>query len=237
MTVSALFFGGLLSLRRQPVEWYTGVASILFNCPGLREVLLLLNAREISRGVMDSLLAAGHSVGVQPGGIYEQLHSDHRREQAFFPPNLTFIRLAMAHGTPLLPLYLFGENQLYATSPLLQALARFVYGLTGIPALIPLGRWGLPTIVPKPRHVAIRFGRPVHVGPPQKEPSDAAVEEVYIRYTAELNRLWNEHKAALPPEVAAQGLNIVRRTRPVQPPQAKLGRAAATNGCADAARH
>jgi hypothetical protein len=53
----------------------------------------------------------------------------------------------------------------------------------------------------------------VLVGPPQKEPSDADVEDVFARYTSELGRLFHEHKDALPPEVAAHGLRIVRRVK------------------------
>jgi len=40
-----------------------------------------------------------------------RLESDHRREAAFFPPRLGFVKAAMRHGVPLLPAYIFGENQ------------------------------------------------------------------------------------------------------------------------------
>ncbi|KAJ1624323.1 diacylglycerol acyltransferase-domain-containing protein [Pavlovales sp. CCMP2436] len=220
-TYSALCYGGLLSLLRQPVRWYTGVASILFKVPLLRQILLLLNARRCDASVLRALLAEGHSVGLQPGGIAEQLRTTHMQEQAFFPPNLSFLRLALEHGTPLLPVYIFGENQLFRTTPTLQRFARRIFALSGIPAVVPLGRWGLPWLIPRPTNVLIAFGQPVYAGPPQ-EPTDAAVEEVFTRYSAELNRLFEEHKdARLPSEIAARGLTIVRRTRPVQPPKAK----------------
>ncbi|KAG8467291.1 hypothetical protein KFE25_000607 [Diacronema lutheri] len=214
LTFSALFFGALLSIRRQPVRWRTAVASLLFRVPLLREVLLLVGAREVTPGVMRALLAAGHSVGVQPGGIPEQLRTSQTREHAFFPPNLTFVRLAIEHGTPLLPVYLFGENQLFSTRPALQRLARAVHARFGLPAIIPLGRWGLPWPVPRRARVHIRFGRPVPVGPACARPSEEVVNEVFARYTAELRRLFDEHKALLPAGVAARGLTIVRRVRP-----------------------
>lgn len=55
----------------QPVAWYSGIAPLLFNVPGFREVALLLNARSVERPVLARLAAAGLTVGVQPGGIPE----------------------------------------------------------------------------------------------------------------------------------------------------------------------
>ena len=210
----ALSIGGLLSLERQPIRWYPVVASVIFRFPLLREVVLLLGGREATKETISAIIEAGHSVGVQPGGIFEQLRTSHAREHAFFPPNLTFVRLAIEHGTPLLPVYLFGENQLFSTRPALQRLARFIRRWTGVPLIIPFGRWGLPWIVPRRTRVRIRFGRPVPVGPACARPSDEAVDAVFARYSAELHRLFDEGKSTLPADVAARGLTIVRRTRP-----------------------
>lgn len=210
-TFSALFIGALLSLEGRPIQWYTGIATILFKIPVLRELLVLLDARQVTHAVLDRLLGAGRSVGLQPGGIPEQLRTSHEQEQAIFAPNVTFCRLALQHGVPLLPCYLFNENQLYETTPARQRFSRKVFAATGVPLILVTGRWGLPWIVPRPTTINVRFGRPVEVGPPQKAPSAAAVEELYARYVAELRRLFDEHKALLPPEVAARGLVVSRR--------------------------
>ena len=211
-TFSALFIGALLSLEGRPIRWSTGIATILFRVPVLREVLALLDAREVTHAVLDRLLGAGRSVGLQPGGIPEQLRTSHEQEQAIFAPNVAFCRLALRHGVPLLPCYLFNENQLYATTPARQRLSRQIFAATGFPLILVTGRWGLPWIVPRPTNISVRFGRPVEVGPPQQAPSAAAVEELFARYVAELRRLFDEHKALLPPDVAARGLAVSRRT-------------------------
>ena len=57
------------------------------------------------------LAAAGLTLGVPPGGIPEPLISDSSREVAVFSERAGFVRLAMKHGTALLPAYIFGENQ------------------------------------------------------------------------------------------------------------------------------
>lgn len=110
-TTMAFMHCGNHSVQGKPLTWYPGIAPLLFNVPFFREAALLLNARSVTAKTLDKLAAAGRTVGVQPGGIPEQLHSDHTREIAFFPPKLGFIRLAMRHGVDLLPAYIFGENQ------------------------------------------------------------------------------------------------------------------------------
>ena len=205
---------GQLSVTAQPLTWYPGVAPVLFQVPLLREALLLLNARSVTGKVVERLAAAGLNVGVQPGGIPEQLQSDHRREIAFFAPKLGFIRLAMRHGAPLLPAYIFGENQAYTTSDLGRRLSHGAHRYLGMPFVPVLGKWYLPWLVPKPTQIHVRWGAPVPVGPPNDDPTDAEVEAVYEAYVAELLRVFDKHKdACLPPDVAARGLTIVKRER------------------------
>ena len=110
-TCMALMHCGRHTVNGLPLRWYPGVAPVLFATPGFREALLLLNARSVDGRTMESLAAAGLTLGVQPGGIPEQLISDSSREVAVFSERAGFVRLAMKHGTALLPAYIFGENQ------------------------------------------------------------------------------------------------------------------------------
>lgn len=215
LTFAALFLGSSIALDPAgPVSWFTAVAPILFKMPLLREVLLLLNAREVAGSTMERLMRAGRTVGVQPGGIPEQLRTDHRREVAYFPPNLSFCRLALVHGTPLLPVYIFGENQCYETNSSAQRLARAVHAACGLPAVVPFGRFGLPSLLPRSTDVHVRFGRPVPVGPPTAEPTAAQVRELFGRYVHELRRVFDENaRDCLPPEIAARGLAVLHRQR------------------------
>ena len=201
------------SLSQMPLGWFTGVAPVLFRIPLVRELLLLFDARAVSSSVMEHLLCAGATVGLQPGGVPEQLMTDHRREVAHFPPRLGFIRLAMRHGVPLLPAYIFGENQAYVTFGAAgRALSRAAFRATGVPFVPVLGKWGLPWLIPRRGDIHIRWGQPVDVGPPTSAPTDAQVEAVYERYVAALRELFDAHKdECLPPEVAAKGLGISRR--------------------------
>lgn len=208
-TTMALMVGADMSMRAEPLSWFPVVAPLLFSVPVLREALLMLNARSCDLRVFDALLASGVTVGVQPGGVPEQLQADHTREVAVFPHRLGFVRLAMKHGTPLLPVYIFGENQAYETHAAGRAMAALSRRWLGVPLVPVRGRWGLPWLMPKELDIHVVWGEPVPVGPPRAEPTDAEVAEVFDRYLQELRRIFDENKhRCLPPEVARHGLSV-----------------------------
>merc|ERR1719291_430858 len=186
---------------------------LLFNIPMLGEIFSMTNARPVDRKTIEYLLKSGASVAIQPGGVKEQAQTREDQEQAFFPAKLGFIRLAIQHGRPLMPLYLFGENQLYKRVDGLQWLSKIVHRLTGMTLPIVTAKFGIPMagLFPIATDVHIRWGKPVDVGEKEADPSDERVKEVFERYLAELQRLFdaNAHDC-LPPAVAAKGLKIVR---------------------------
>jgi len=209
-TTMALMHCGLQTVTGTPLQWYAGVAPVLFRLPLFREALLLLNARSVVSSSLEGLARAGCTIAVQPGGIQEQLQSDSSREIALFPQRLGFVRLAMRHGLPLLPVYIFGENQAYSTfGSLGRAVAAWSFRLCGAPIVMVAGHWGLPWIVPKATDIHVCWGRPVQVGPPNAAPTDEQVSQVFASYQTELCRLFDEHKAeCLPADVAARGLEV-----------------------------
>lgn len=195
--------------------WYGTCAPVLFNLPVLGEHFTMANARPVDKRTLERILGHtnGHSIAVQPGGMKEQAATRHDQEQAFFPKRLGFIRLAIKYQTPLMPLYLFGENQLYRRVNGLEWVTKLVYKLTGLTFPIITSKFGLPMslFTPIATDVHIRYGKPVEVGPQADDPSDEQVDEVYERYIKELQRLFDEHaRTCLPPEVAAKGLKIIR---------------------------
>ena len=58
-------------------------------------------------------LKAGQHVLLFPGGIYEQMHWSMNQEYACFSRKRGFVKIAMAAGVPLVPGYVFGENQVF----------------------------------------------------------------------------------------------------------------------------
>lgn len=224
-TVGATYFWSFFNATCYPggAPRYTVIAPLLFKFPFLSEFLLLCNCREASLKTFDKLLGSGASVHVQPGGLLEQVETEDKQEKVFFPGNLGFVRLAMKHGVPLLPIYAFGENQLFATSKWTRQLNRGCYRRLRMGSVVVHGLGGVPCtpLLPNPlllpsREKALhgRWGRPVDVGKANDSPSDEQVREVFERYVEELTRMFDEYKGeCLPPAVAAKGLHVILRSR------------------------
>mmetsp|Transcript_124166 Transcript_124166/g.397138 ORF Transcript_124166/g.397138 Transcript_124166/m.397138 type:complete len:364 (-) Transcript_124166:63-1154(-) len=190
---------------------FTAVADIAFRVPVLREAILLANARAVNSSVFDSLLTAGKTTFICPGGIHEQLATDPHQERAFFPPKLGFVRQAIKHGVPLVPVYHFGENQLFDVPPWSRILSQWLRRKFHIGFPLGIGRFHLP-LLPKKCRVIIRVGRLVEVGQAELEPSDEKVISVFFCYCLALRNLFDQHKATdLPPELARRGLELVWR--------------------------
>lgn len=75
----------------------------------------MLGCRDAGKKTIETFLDANRSIGCSPGGVWEQVHTDSKKEQCFVMTNAGFLRLAMKHGRPVVPIYAFGENQLYTT--------------------------------------------------------------------------------------------------------------------------
>ena len=103
---------GTSPLRRQMM---CGIADVLFSIPIIRELLLFSNARSANPKVMGECANNGLSLALNPGGVHEQLQYRNDQEEAYFPNNLGFIRIALRHGVPLVPMYFFGENQIFTS--------------------------------------------------------------------------------------------------------------------------
>ncbi|KAL1508401.1 hypothetical protein AB1Y20_004511 [Prymnesium parvum] len=206
---------GQLAVNAEPhgYEWYAACAPVLFKIPVLGDIISVTNGRSVARASLEALLKAGKTFAIQPGGIKEQAQTLHDQEQAFFASKLGFIRLAIKYGRPLMPLYIFGENQLYKRVHGLEWLTRSIQSLTGLTLPIVTAKWGLPQagLLPIATDIHVRWGNAIDVGDPDDNPSDARVEEVFQLYLVELQRIFDENASVcLPPEVAARGLRIVR---------------------------
>merc|ERR1712232_1478116 len=151
------------------------------------------------------------------------VHTDPEVETAYFPPSLGFIRLAIQHGLPLFPTYIFGENQLFGQNKFTRAANVMVKRNFGIGSLFVLGRFGLPWPVFKSAPLFWAIGDCIDTGPAEPKPSDERVRDVFVKYVTELNRIFNLHaRERLPPGNAQKGLRIVWREHENEIPTALI---------------
>lgn len=215
LCTASTFFGGYLFNVKMRVKgrfMFPCVADVLFRIPIVGEFCLLNGARSMNHHVLDRLLQCGNSIAMYPGGMYEQVHTEPSAEVLYFAPKLGFIRVAIRNGVPLQPSYVFGENQLYSQNCLTRFLNRSMKRFFGLGSFFMVGRFGLLWPVCRPRPLYWHFGSVIDVGCAEAAPSEERVREVFVRYVAELQRIFKDHAPEhLPADVAAKGLTIVWR--------------------------
>lgn len=240
---SAMFIVSRMAILGHPTgrEWFAMVAPALFRIPIIAEALMLSNGRRVDKKVVETYLEKGKAIALQPGGIKEQMITRHDQEQAVFPANLGFIRMAMRYGMDLLPVYLFNENQIYKRVFGLDKVTQSLFKYTGFGLPILTGRFGLPMagLLPLTTGVHVRWGMPIEVSK-NENPADEQVEELFLLYLEGLRRIFHQHVLeCLPPAVAARGLTVIRvdgRPVPPDPFQAATEAAAAAAGGPTVAR-
>jgi len=171
-------------------------AGIVFSIPIYREFCLWVGAVDADRKVVSKVLSKGWSVVSLLGGIQEQILAQNGRQEICVKDRLGFVKLALEHGVPIVPMYNFGETELYYTSRVFSNLRWWLVKKFRLPIPLFYGpHWYLPLV---PRKIAITscVGRPIEV-PRVENPSDAQITEIHAKYIEEIQRLYNANKDRL----------------------------------------
>jgi 1-acyl-sn-glycerol-3-phosphate acyltransferase len=112
----------LLPVSLSPKQWpglrvHSVCASVLFKIPIWRHMLSWLGIRPATRSHFVKLLRRHGSVKVNPGGIAEMYLIDPSAEVIKIRERKGFVRIAVEHGVPLLPVYHFGNSRLLNYGP------------------------------------------------------------------------------------------------------------------------
>ncbi|CBN75192.1 mono-or diacylglycerol acyltransferase type 2 [Ectocarpus siliculosus] len=166
-------------------------ASIMLRTPIIGNILRMIGAVGASRDTMDDALKQGHSLSLAPGGIGEMfLDGEAGKEFALLRGHKGFVRRAMAHGVPLVPVYVFGNSQTFKRVPLpaaLESLSR----LLKASLVLFWGRWGLP--IPFKVPLTFAFGETLDIEK-NLSPSDEQVDAVHARFCEALADVFDRYK-------------------------------------------
>ena len=222
---------GAAMLRPQIARWpwlserlRMGAADAVFWLPIVRDFYLWWGGVAADKRCLTALLARGTSVLLLPGGISEQLVVPVRGEDVVvLQSRKGFVRLALETGSPLVPVYCFGERRAYVTQSATSCASTFLKRLCRVGVPIVRGRFF--TLMPLSTPITIVIGKPIDVpmtwcatrgggGGGQTEAAsasagggagsmpaaasgaefDAAVDALHAQFIAALRDLYETHK-------------------------------------------
>ncbi|KAI6023365.1 DAGAT-domain-containing protein [Pisolithus marmoratus] len=174
-----------------------------FDVPIYREILMALGISSVSKHSCSNILkrGPGEAITIVVGGAAESLSARPGTADLTLRRRLGFIKIAIQHGADLVPVFSFGENDIYQQMPnergtTIYALQKRFQKLFGFTLPLFHGR-GLMNynlgLLPHRRRIVSVIGRPIHIGKCEN-PSLEEVTQVQMRYIEELTRIWNTYK-------------------------------------------
>jgi hypothetical protein len=93
---------------------FVGVNDAMFWAPIFGKLLQLMGAVSVGRASVNRVLDSGNSIMIVPGGIDEVLEGTFDdKEVLYLAKRKGFCRVAMEHGSGLIPCFCFGESDLF----------------------------------------------------------------------------------------------------------------------------
>lgn len=169
-------------------------ATAAFYVPWIREMWLWSYCVDASKKtavyVMEKL---GCSIFVYPGGEREQMETQRGRHILYLLNRKGFVKLAMQQGALLVPVYSFGECNLYHHFQIGIGFRKWLVKRFGVAIPLVCGQLGL---LPYRTPVTMVFGAPINVGK-IAEPSEEELNAAHAKYVAALSKLFDDHKKRL----------------------------------------
>uniref|UniRef100_A0A6A7FQS4 Acyltransferase n=1 Tax=Hirondellea gigas TaxID=1518452 RepID=A0A6A7FQS4_9CRUS len=183
---------------------YLLTLEVLFLMPFYRELFLCSGAVSATRQSMDHLLgteATGRALCLVVGGAPESLDSHPHKLILHLEERKGFAKMALRHGASLVPMFAFGENDVYdqvdnPKGSFVRKVQDFWMKVFVIPPCLFMGRGVFQYslgIVPFRKPIYVVVGSPLHVDP-VKQPTGEQILALHSRYRDALQHLYDTYK-------------------------------------------
>lgn len=166
------------------------IADVAFRAPIFRHLVGWMGAVGATKEAMTKALAEKKSLCVLPGGIAEMFLSDTKRDIVLLKERKGFVKLALTTGTPIVPVYVFGNNKMLKLVPFVKLLQR-VSRKIRVSLVLFFGRFGLPIPFRVPLFYAV--GAPIDV-PTVHAPTPEQIHHFHSLVVAAVQRLHHKYQ-------------------------------------------
>jgi len=189
------------SLKRFPShngkDFSALMTSVIFQLPFLRQMYTWVGGNPIDKATFKRRLARGESFAFVPGGVQEVTNLDPASPTdipLYLKSRKGFIRLALATGAPIVPVFGFNIDGSYGywipRGGLVMKLARKI----GFLPLVFWGRFGVPFGIPRPRNIAVVCGKPIDVPCEGDNVKEETVAKIHADFLQAMEALFERHK-------------------------------------------
>ncbi|KAJ1431239.1 diacylglycerol acyltransferase [Ochromonadaceae sp. CCMP2298] len=169
----------------------TGAA---FKVPLMRHMYTWCNSISVDKRSITKYMGQGYSPVLCPGGVQEVILMKNEDECVLYlKSRLGFIKLALTHGRPIVPVFAFGlQNSFFFFVPR----GKFMAGVARKLGFLPMaffGVFGTPLGPARPCDYTNYIGSPIPV-PKIEHPSEADLRKYQALYVAALSKIFEDHK-------------------------------------------